>query len=104
MDRKQQIIEYLKKIRPDDVDILSPLISEMVFLEEKLESLKKFPMIEEHPSGNGKTRSTDAFKQYKEFLQQYNNVVKTIIIKTGVDGEDEESPLRAYMKTRIERK
>lgn len=100
MDRETQIIEYLKKIRPDDVCVLSPLISEMVFLEEKIENLKKFPFIEEHPSGNGKTRSTDAYKQYKELLQQYNNIVKTIVVKTGMDGEDEESPLRAYMKQR----
>lgn len=102
MDRKTQIFEYLKKIRPDDVDILSPLISEMVFLEERIEDLKKFPFIEEHPSGNGKTRSTDAYKQYKELLQQYNNVVKTIVVKTGIDGDEEESPLRAYMKARNE--
>ena len=104
MDRKTQIFEYLKKIRPDDVCVLSPLISEMVFLEEKIEELKKFPFIEEHPSGNGKTRSTDAYKQYKELLQQYNNVVKTVVVKTGMDGEDEESPLRAYMKTRVEKR
>lgn len=104
MDRKTQILEYVKKIRPDDVELLSPLINDVVFLEDRLKELRNFPFIETHPSNIEKHRATPASKMYKELLQQYNNAIKTIVIKTGVDDGDEESPLRAYMKMKAEKK
>lgn len=98
MERKTQIIEYLKKIRPDDQNVLLPLVDDVVFLEERLDELRKLPFIEFHPTDKEKHRVTPASKMYKELLQQYNNAIKTIVIKTGVDDGDEESPLRLYMK------
>lgn len=102
MNRKTQIIDYIKKIRPDDVKILTPLVDEVVYLEEQLEKLREIPLIEYHPEDKTRHRTTPGAKLYKELLQQYNNAIKTIVVKTGTDGEDEESPLRAYMKKRIE--
>ena len=104
MDRKTEILEYVKKIRPDDEKMLSPLINDVVFLEDRLEELRKFPFIETHPSNKEKHRATPASKMYKELLQQYNNAIKTIVVKTGVEDGDEESPLRAYMRMKAEKK
>lgn len=101
MDRKTQIIEYIKKIRPDDQDVLLPLVDDVVFLEKQLEELRKLPFIEFHPMDRLKHRGTPASKMYKELLQQYNNAIKTIVIKTSVEDGDEESPLRTYMKQKI---
>ena len=104
MQRKTQIIEYIKKIRPDDQEVLLPLVEVVVFLENQLEKLRELPFIETHPSNKEKHRATPASKMYKELLQQYNNAIKTIVVKTSVDDGDEESPLRAYMKMRSEKK
>lgn len=102
MERKTQIIDYIKKIRPDDQEVLLPLVEDVVFLEERLDELRKLPFIEYHPTNKEKHRATPASKMYKELLQQYNNAIKTIVIKTNVDDGDEESPLRKYMKSKVE--
>ena len=102
MDRKTEILEYIKKIRPDDIEILAPIVDDMVFLENQLDSLRAMPFIEVKVGNPTKQRATPAAKMYKELLQQYNNAIKTVVVKTGNDESDEESPLRQYMKARLE--
>ena len=89
---------------PDDSkDLVKDVVDQIVFLEGKLEELKKLPFIEVHPKDNSKQRNTPASKMYKEFLQQYINCVKVIegVIYRDkrLDGEEaEESPLRKWFK------
>lgn len=69
----------------------------MLFLEDQLEELRKVPHIKYHPKNPSIQKRTEAGKLYKEYLQQYNNLVKSlssILIKNDIDIE--ESPLRAY--------
>ena len=49
-------------------------------------------------------KSTPAAKQYKEFLQQYNNSLRLLFrISGNLDGEsEEESPLRKWVNARKE--
>ena len=102
MDRKQEILKYIRENRPSDVSLLSPLVDDMVFLETELEKLRKLPVIEIHPTDKAKQRATPSSKMYKEFLQQYNNVVKIIVLKASGEDSEEESPLRLYMSKRLE--
>ena len=96
--------EELVKIIPEDsLELVSSVIDDIVFLEEKLEELKKLPFIQVNPSNTMQQRSTPAAKQYKEFLQQYINCVKVIesIIyrdKRLDNDEAEESPLRKWFR------
>lgn len=101
MTRKDEILEYIKENRPNELDILSPLVDDVVFLEERLEELRKNPFIEIHPVDKTKQRPTQSAKLYKELLQQYNNCVKIIIVKSGGEDSDDTSPLREFMKQRI---
>lgn len=96
MDRKT---ELLKTIEYDPA--LMPLIDEVVFLEGRLEELKKLPFIKVHPKDPTKQKATIAQKQYKELLQQYVNIIRVLIRATGTDESDEESPLRKWVKQHV---
>lgn len=96
MDRKK---ELLKTIEYDPA--LIPLIDEVVFLEGRLEELKKLPFIKVHPKDPTKQKATIAQKQYKELLQQYVNIIRVLIRATGTDESDEESPLRKWVKQHV---
>lgn len=102
MDRYEQIMEAVCQ---DDADrvIYSNLARKCVLLEEKMEYLESLPHIVVHPSDPAKQKTTPAFKQYKELLQQYGNVIRILGRVSGVDTQGEESPLRAWAKARAER-
>lgn len=96
MDRKEELL----KIIDDDVTLI-PLIDEVVFLEGRLEELKKLPFIKVHPKDSTKQKATPAQKQYKELLQQYVNIIRVLTRATGTDESDEESPLRKWVKQHV---
>ena len=77
------------------------LIDEIIFLEEQMRELKKLPFINVHPKNPALQKSTPAAKQYKEFLQQYNNSLRLLFRLSGDlgagDPGEEESPLRKWI-------
>lgn len=75
-------------------------VDELLFLEEKLEELRKLPHIEINPRNPAQQRATVAAKEYIKYLQQYNNIVKILSRATGADDADEESPLRKWARSR----
>lgn len=97
MTRKE---ELLKLVNNSNSSTIVPLIDKMLFLENQLENLEKLPMIKVHPDNPEIQKATPAAKLYKEFLQQYTNIVKVIShsVKDESDGED--SPLRKWVKSR----
>ncbi|MBP0974629.1 MAG: hypothetical protein J6P20_01050, partial [Oscillospiraceae bacterium] len=69
--------------------------------EKQMQDLKKYPFIAVNPKNPAQQRPTAASKQYKELLQQYNNSLRLLLRITGDIGEtEEESPLRAWLKSR----
>lgn len=95
--------ELLSVVPEDSLELVTSVIDDVVFLEERLTELKKLPFIEINPKNPMKQRSTPASKLYKEFLQQYINCIKMIeyvIYKDKrLEGEEvEESPLRKWFK------
>ena len=103
LDRREEIEKTLKKT---DVELLRPLIDQILFLESKLEELKKGDEDESRPfllvsaSNPARQKTTAAFKQYHDCIQQYQNCMKIIKKAAGDDGTEEESPLRAWVKSR----
>lgn len=92
--------ELLKVINNDST--LLPLIDEVVYLEEQLDYLRTLPKIKVHPKDPEKQKTTPAAKLYKEMLQQYTNIIKILIRATGIDENDEESPLRKWVKNHVD--
>lgn len=98
MDRKQEFLSLLKSGGNDEMKARQ-LIDEIVFLEQKMNELKQMPFISCNPKNPAQQKSTAAAKQYKEFLQQYNNSMRLLLRITGDIGEtEEESPLRQWAK------
>ena len=89
-------LEELLKVINHDITYI-PLINEMVYLEEQLDELRALPKIKVHPEDPTKQKTTPAAKLYKEYLQQYTNIVRILMKVTGADESDEESPLRKWM-------
>ena len=92
--------EELLKLLNNDVTYV-PLINEMVYLEEQLDELRELPKIKVHPEDKTKQKTTPAAKLYKEFLQQYTNIVRILMKVTGVDEAEEDSPLRKWINDHI---
>ena len=96
MTRKEELLKLLN----NDITYV-PLVTEMVYLEEQLDELRELPKIKVHPKDKTKQKTTPAAKLYKEYLQQYTNIVRILIKVTGADETDEDSPLRKWMNEHI---
>lgn len=92
MGRKEELLKLLN----NDITYI-PLVNEMVYLEDQLDELRELPKIKIHPSDPTKQKTTPAAKLYKEYLQQYTNIVRILMKATGADETEEESPLRRWM-------
>lgn len=96
MTRKEELLKLLN----NDITYIS-LVNDMVYLEDQLDGLRELPKIKVHPSDPTKQKTTPAAKLYKEYLQQYTNIVRILMKATGADETEEESPLRRWMNEHI---
>lgn len=96
MSRKEELLKILN----NDITYI-PLVTEMVYLEEQLDELRDLPKIKVHPDDSSKQKATPAAKLYKEYLQQYTNIVRILMKATGADEAEEESPLRRWVNEHI---
>ena len=100
MERREELVAIIPK---ESLDLVKNTIDDVVFLERRLDELKKLPFIEVNPNNPMKQRSTPASKLYKEFLQQYINCIKmiegVIYLDIRLEGDEpEESPLRKWFR------
>lgn len=97
MARKENLIKALEGA---DMVLIENVIDEVIFLEKQLKALKKLPFIKVNPDNSAQQRATPAQKQYKELLQQYNNLIKLLFAASGQNESDSESPLRRFFNKR----
>lgn len=103
MGRKEELLQIVCKDGMNNDVKAKQLVDEIVFIEEQLVELRKLPFININPNNPMQQKATPASKQYKEFLQQYNNSLKLLLKLSGDIGESEEdSPLRKWIKDRKE--
>lgn len=96
-NRRDELTELIKE-NPAAV----PLIDEVLYLENQLDTLRKLPKIRVNPNNPEQQKITPAAKLYKEYLQQYLNALKLLLYMTDDDNNNgEESPLRKWVKKRI---
>ena len=96
MTRKEELLKLLN----NDITYV-PLVTEMVYLEDQLDELRELPKIKVHPHDKSKQKTTPAAKLYKEYLQQYTNIVRILMKATGADETEEDSPLRRWMNEHV---
>lgn len=102
MDRKQEILEYICG-KGADARLLETAVEEFVYMEEELTKLRGLPFIRINPKNPNQQKATPAARLYKEILQQYINVLKILQRAVGDSPDEEESPLRAWAKARMEK-
>lgn len=100
MSRREELVAIIPE---DSLELVTSVIDDVIFLEERLDELKKLPFIEVNKSNPMKQRNTPAAKLYKEFLQQYINCIKmiegVIYRDKRLEGDEaEESPLREWFR------
>lgn len=93
----------MKLVKESDREAALPLIGKLLFLEDQLARLEQLPMIKVNPLNPQQQKATPAAKQYKEFLQQYTNVLKIVLRLIGSENTEEESPLRSWLLSRTDK-
>lgn len=97
MDRADELKKLCEPLDGAAKTATAQLIEEIVFLEIRLDELRKLPFIMVDPKRSERQKPTAAAKQYKEFLQQYNNCIKILLGVLGKVETAETSPLREYL-------
>ncbi len=100
MDKKEELINYICNGKKE---LIETLVDEFLFLDDKLQKLKRLPFIKFNPENPYQQKITPAARQYKELLQQYTNVYKILSASVEGDGGRQDSPLRTYYRERTER-
>lgn len=98
MSRADELHNIFKDVDEGKRVIVSRLIDEAVYLEERLTELKKYPHIKFHPSNPALQKITAAGKQYREILQTYTNIIDKLCRIYGKEESADESPLREFLK------
>lgn len=99
MNRREELLKLVDK---SNASTIVPLIDKMLFIENQLENLEKLPMIKVHPDNPEIQKATPAAKLYKEFLQQYTNIIKVISHNIEDESDGKDSPLNRWVKSRNE--
>lgn len=95
-DRKDQLLRLCETGK----EKVLLLVDEIVFIESKLEEIKKLPFYKVHPNDKLRQKLLPAGKLYKELLQQYNQSLKVFASMTGKNIDSQESALRKWVKAR----
>ena len=97
MERSAELKNLCKDLDEAAKAAMFQLIDEVVFIENQLRELRKYPFISVNPKNPAQQKPTPAAKQYKELLQQYNNCIKIFLSVTNKENDGETSPLREYL-------
>lgn len=98
MNFKDELLKVFENVDDNVKALAFNMIEEYLFVEEKLQDLKKYPFISINPQNPLQQRQTAAGKQYKEFLQQKTGIFKALCSVMNKNSVEEESPLRQYLK------
>lgn len=79
-ERLTELKAIFEKVDADKAAIVTPLLPQVVFMEQRLEELRHVPHIRIHPNNPARQEITAAGKQYKELMQSYNNTVKVLLM------------------------
>ena len=102
MSRYEEILAAVCK-DPADETTYGPLVEKAVLLENRMEYLESLPHIKVDPKDPTRQKALPVFKQYKELLQQYANIIRILGRVNVEDDSTAESPLRTWARERTER-
>lgn len=95
MERKEELKEIFKNIDDEQKKLVDRLLDEVVFLEEKMTELKKYPFIRFNPKDMAIQKPTAAAKLYKECNASYSNIIRILL---SVLNKEENSEINSLLK------
>lgn len=98
MDRKEKLNNIFEKVDEDKRNLVEPILDEIVFLENKLQELRKLPFIRINPNNPEQQKITAAGKQYKELSQSYLNAIKVLSSVLNKDIQEDDDEFDNFMK------
>lgn len=96
--RLSELQAIFEKVDADKAAITSPLLPQVVFLEQRLEALAKLPHLRIHPKNPARQEVTAAGKQYKETMQAYLNAVKVLQMTLSRYGSEEKDAFDEWLE------
>ena len=78
-NRKNSIYSLFEHVDDDERELLTPLIEQVLFLEERMDELKEMPFIRVNPKNPLLQKTTPAAKVYKECMQSYMNAIRILL-------------------------
>ena len=78
-NRKNSIYLLFEHVDEDERELLTPLIEQVLFLEERMDELKEMPFIRVNPKNPLLQKTTPAAKVYKECMQSYMNAIRILL-------------------------
>lgn len=80
--------------------VVRPLVEELADVEDRIQEVKRLPLIRVHPKDPSIQKSTAAGRLYHTLLAKQTDIVRMLLRQLGKSGDDgEDSPLRAYLRT-----
>lgn len=76
--RRSELNEIFASVDESERRLVNRLMDEVVYLEERMDELRKMPFILQHPTNPALQKSTPAAKQYKECSQSYMNAIRIL--------------------------
>ena len=101
MDRQEELKKVFENTDEKIKKIVFHLLYDVVYLEERLDYLRSLPSVSVNPKNPAQQRTTVSGKQYKEYLQQYTNIIKVLLSAIGNVETGEDSPLDKWLKERF---
>lgn len=77
-NRRKELDNIFRNIDEGEKQLLSPLIDEVVFLEQRMEELKRLPFVAVNAKNPALQKTTSAAKLYKECSQSYMNAIRIL--------------------------
>lgn len=78
MTRYEKLKEIVSKVDEDKAAVIEPLLSDIIFMEERLATLRTMTHIRVSKKNPDVQQVTPAGKLYKETMQAYLNALKVI--------------------------
>jgi hypothetical protein len=98
MTRYEQLKSIVSKVDADKAAVIEPLLTDVIFMEERLTVLRGLPHIRISKKDPSLQQITAAGKQYKETMQAYLNAIKVIQTTLSRFTQEEEDEFDRWLK------
>ena len=98
ISRKDELNAIFSDVDENIHKVVTELIDDVVFLEDRMRQLKTLPFLRIHPTDKTLMKPTAAARQYKECSQSYMNAIRILVGILKKTDEDAAAELLEKLK------